>query len=148
MKISDFLAPENALVDISSSDKPRLLRDLSDRATASVGLPADMISAALLKREALGSTGLGSGVAIPHARLADLRTPFGALVRLRKPMDFEAIDGQPVDIVFLLLLPEARGQEQLNVLALVARTLRTAEICRLLRQAPDSAGLYRSVVGT
>ena len=105
MKISDFLSPADVMLDVRASDKSRLLRQLSTQAAAEVGLDADEVSTQIAKREELGSTGVGNGVALPHARLKGLKAPFGLLARLRRGIDFEAIDDQPVDIVFLLLLP-------------------------------------------
>ncbi len=145
MKISEFLSPANVQVDIRIPDKAKLLSDLAQRASASLGLTADVIIAALVQREALGSTGLGGGVAVPHARFAELRQPFGALLRLRKPIAFEAIDGQPVHIVFLLLLPAEKAGEQLNALATVARKLRDRKQLALLEQARDAAALYAAI---
>jgi len=142
MKISDFLAPPHVQVDVRAPDKARLLRELAREAAGSVGLTADAILSALAQREALGSTGLGGGVAIPHARFAELKQPFGLLVRVRKPIAFEAIDGQPVNIVFLLLLPAEKSGEQLNALATVARKLRDRKQLTLLEQAGDAAALY------
>ena len=142
MKISDFLAPANVQVDVRAPDKARLLGELAREAAGSVGLTADAILSALAQREALGSTGLGGGVAIPHARFAELKRPFGALARLRKPIAFEAIDGQPVHIVFLLLLPAEKSGEQLNALATVARKLRDRKQLTLLEQAGDASALY------
>jgi PTS system nitrogen regulatory IIA component len=146
MKISDFLSPADSLVDFRASDKRQLLRELSQKAASSIGLSAESIASSLSKREGLGSTGLGSGVAIPHARLPDLKRPYGILVRLRKAVEFEAIDGQPVDLVFLLLLPEEKATEQLNVLAMVARGLRNPEVLRGLRSASESTDLYKAMV--
>jgi nitrogen PTS system EIIA component len=142
MKISDFLAPANVQVDVRAPDKAKLLRDLAQQAASSIGLGADVILAALSQREALGSTGLGGGVAIPHARFAELKQPFGMLVRLRKAIVFEAIDGQPVHIVFLLLLPAEKAGDQLNALATVARKLRDRKQLALLEQAGDASALY------
>src|SRR4029077_2713006 len=124
MKGSDFLAPGNALVGVRTADKRKLLLQLSEWAADALDLPTETVAEALAKREALGSTGLGGGVAIPHARLAELKAPYGIVAQLRKAIEFEAIDGQPVDIVFLLLLPAERAGEQLNALAGVARKLR------------------------
>src|SRR5690242_15099035 len=107
MKIEDFLAPENALVGITSPDKTRLLTELSARAAGSVSVDATIIARELMKREALGSTGLGGGIALPHARIENLRRPFGLLARLKRPLDFDSIDGRAVDLVFLLLQPLA-----------------------------------------
>ena len=95
------------MLDVGERDKTRLLRRLSTQAAAVLGLNADEVSTQIAKREELGSTGVGNGVALPHARLRGLKEPFGLLARLRRGIDFEAIDDQPVDIVFLLLLPDA-----------------------------------------
>jgi PTS system nitrogen regulatory IIA component len=146
MDIKDFLSPDDAMVDVRAVDKPRLLRDLSRRAASSLNADADVISSAILKRETLGSTGMGGGVALPHARIRGVDRPFGILARLGKGMEFDAVDGEPVDIVFLLLLPVAREGEQLNALASVARKLRDTEALGHLRGAADSAALYRAMV--
>ena len=112
MKVSDFLSPDRVLVDVRESDKVRLLERLSTLAAAAVELDAGDIVREVTKREVLGSTGVGDGVALPHARLRGLGAPFGVLARLSHPIDFDAIDGKPVDIVFLLLLPEAERSRQ------------------------------------
>src|SRR5262249_60095927 len=112
MNITDFLPPQHAIVDLRAADKAQLLRELARRAATALGLPADQVSDALLKREALGSTGTGGGVALPHARLAGVHKPFGMLVSLTKAIDFDAIDGQPVDIVCRLLLPKKSQRHQ------------------------------------
>ena len=147
MKIEDFLAPSDAMLGIKVVDKNGLLRDLSHRAAPFVGVPFDQIAAEVVKREALGSTGMGEGVAIPHARLRELKKPFGVLARLKQPIDFNAIDGKPVDLVFLLLLPVASQGEHLNALAFVARTLRKTEVLRDLRRADSSDELYQAMTG-
>lgn len=145
MKTKDFLAPANTAIERRATDKGRLLNDLAGRAAASLGLPAERIFAALSKREALGSTGTGAGVAIPHARMPEVAKPFGILLRLEKPIDFESIDQRKVDIVFLLLLPEKAPGEPLNALACAARALRDPDIVRNIRDATDNAALYRAV---
>ena len=118
MKISDFLSPANVKLDVKASDKIQLLRAALDGSRGRNRLgTADEVTAQIAKREELGSTGVGNGVALPHARLAGLKTPFALLARLRRGIDFEAIDDQPVDIVFLLLLPESAHGAQLNALA-------------------------------
>jgi len=118
MDIKDFLTPSDVFVGICSSDKIRLLEDLCRRAASILKIDADKIAADILKREELGSTGMGGGVAIPHARIADVKKPFGLLARLKSAIEFDAIDRQPVDLVFLLLLPTAPAGEQLNARAL------------------------------
>jgi PTS system nitrogen regulatory IIA component len=145
MDIKDFLLPRDAMVDVRASDKAGLLQDLSGRAATALDLAAERIAAALLKREALGTTGTGGGVAIPHARMPEVKGPFGMLVRLRHPINFDAIDGQPVDIVFLLLLPAAPGGDQLHALASIARKLRDAGALERLRRAADGAELYTAM---
>src|SRR5665811_1212659 len=131
MDIKEILAPSDVLVGIRTSDKTRLLEDLCRRAASILKIDADKITADILKREELGSTGLGGGVAIPHARIADVKKPFGLLARLKSAIEFDAIDRQPVDLIFLLLLPTASAGEQLNALALVARTLRAVSYTHL-----------------
>ena len=146
MDIKEFLSPADALVDVRVPDKARLLQELAHRAATTLGLPADRISSELLKREKLGSTGIGGGIAIPHARIPGLKKPFGILVRLEQPIDFEAIDGQPVDLLFLLLLPLTSDKEQLSALASVARALRNSDLVRNLRRSRDSQSLFRAMV--
>jgi nitrogen PTS system EIIA component len=144
MEIRDFLSRDNALINVRAPDKTRLLQDLAARAAAALSLDANLVSIELLKRESLGSTGTGGGVAIPHARIPDLKKPFGMLTRLRHAIDFEAIDGQPVDVVFLLLLPQSQG-DPLNALASVARKLRDPEAVRRIRNAGDEKDLYDAI---
>lgn len=146
MDIKDFLSPNHAMVDVRASDKARLLQELAAQAATALNVAADRISIELLKREELGSTGTGGGVAIPHARMPEVKKPFGMLVRLRQAIKFGAIDGQPVDIVFVLLLPATSAGEQLNALASVARKLRDAASLHRLRSAADGAELYTAMV--
>lgn len=145
MKISDFLAPADALINFRAANKTRLLLELSRHAASTQKLDVDQVLQAILKREELGSTGVGSGVAIPHTRIANLNSPFGILVRLRKALDFDAVDGQPVDLVFLLLLPERAEGEQLSALAAVARRLRDPIILQDLRRATNQVDFYRAI---
>jgi PTS system nitrogen regulatory IIA component len=145
MEIKDFLLPTDALIKPRVSDKKRLLQELAARAALALNLDANRISFELLKREDLGSTGTGGGVAIPHARIPDLKKPFGTLVRLKHAIDFDAIDGKPVDIVFLLLLPAQSQGDHLNALASVARRLRDPESVQRLRSAGDDAELYSAI---
>jgi len=145
MEINEFLLPADTLIKAHGADKTRLLQELATRAAAALNLDAKLVSMELLKRENLGSTGTGGGVAVPHARIPDLKKPFGTLVRLKHAIDFDAIDGKPVDIVFLLLLPAQPPGDALNALASVARRLRDPESVRRLRNAADSAELYRAI---
>jgi PTS system nitrogen regulatory IIA component len=145
MKISDFLSPTNVMLDVKPANKGELLGLLSTRAAAGAGLDADEVVTHILKREELGSTGVGNGVALPHARLVGLKAPISLLVRLRRAIDFEAIDDRPVDIVFLLLLPESDNGEQFNALACAARALRDAEVLKQIRGAADPDALFRAI---
>ena len=146
MKISDFLSPADVALDVRESDKARLLQQLSSQAAAKVGLSANEVCTQIIKREELGSTGVGNGVALPHARLQGLTTPFGVFARLRHGIDFEAIDSQPVNMVFLLLLPDGTGASQLNALASVARALRDPETLQRIRSAADRDSLFQAIV--
>ncbi len=145
MKISDLLMPTDVMIDVRVSNKRVLLEEFAARAAASLGLPADRVASCLLKREELGSTGIGRGVAIPHARLPDVQRPYGLLAKLNQPVEFDAIDGQAVDLVFVLILPAAAEHEVLAALALVARTLRSPDTLARLRAAKDAAGLYAAI---
>jgi len=142
MKISNFLSADNVLIG-TSNDKKKLLSELARKAAALVDVSPDRVLAELLKREELGSTGMGGGVALPHARFEQVRKPLGILVRLRKPLDFDAVDGEPVDIVFLLLLPEgAPAGDQLGALAAIARRLRNPATAQALRRTHDTREMY------
>jgi PTS system nitrogen regulatory IIA component len=145
MKISDFLLPANVTADAAYSDRQRVLEALAQKAGPIVDVLADRILADLLKREQLGSTGVGGGVAIPHARYHQIEKPFGMLLRLRKPIDFDAVDGNPVDTVFLLLLPDTQNGDQLGALASIGRKLRDPVAMAALRRARDSAEIYRAL---
>ena len=142
MTIGELLAPEHVVLDLRASDKRRLIDELARRAAGAAGVEASVIAEALNARELLGSTGMGSGIAIPHARLPALQRPLGVFARLRAPMDFDAIDGNRVDLVFLLLLPAQAQGDHLNVLACVARRLRDERVTAALRKASDAAALY------
>jgi PTS system nitrogen regulatory IIA component len=145
MKISDFLSPSQVMLDLRAGDKRRLLHQLSSQAAAEVGLDAGDVAKQIAKREELGSTGVGNGVALPHARLKGLKSPFGLLARLHHGIDFEAIDDEPVDIVFLLLLPDASDEAQLNALACAARALRDPVVRERVRAAADRETLFRAL---
>jgi len=143
MHLRDFLLPRHVLTDLRATDKVGLLQELSRRAGAALNIPSETVSAALLKREQLGSTGMGNGIAIPHACVAEVKEPFGMMARLKEPVDFEAVDEQPVDLIFLLLVPEPSQSRQINVLASVARKLRDPKVRQELRTAKDARAIYR-----
>ena len=145
MKIKEFLSPSNAAIDVRARDKAGLLKKLSTRVASALKLSANSVAEEIARRDELGSTGIGGGVSIPHARFREVQRPFGFLARLRQPIDFDAIDGQPVDIVFLLLLPASSQLDQLNALAAVARKLRQPEVLRKLRAAHTAVELFESL---
>jgi nitrogen PTS system EIIA component len=145
MKVTDFLSPADVVLDVKTANKGQLLRLLATRAAVGAGLDSDEVATLIVKREELGSTGVGNGVALPHARLTGLKAPFGLLARLRRAIHFEAIDDQPVDIVFLLLLPEGADGEQLNALACAARVLRNPAALSQVRGAANPDALFRAV---
>jgi nitrogen PTS system EIIA component len=145
MKVSDFLSAADVTIDAAFADKQKLLEELARRAAPRVDLDPLLILAELDKREELGSTGMGGGIAVPHARFQQLRQPFVTLVRLKKPIEFDAVDGKPVDTIALLLLPVARRGEQLGALACIARKLRDPLVMKALRKARDGAEIYRSL---
>jgi PTS system nitrogen regulatory IIA component len=147
MNIKDLLSPSDVAIDVRARDKRGLLEDLAGRAASTLDLPSSLVVGEIEKRDELGSTGIGHGVAIPHARLREVKKPFGLLARLRQPIAFDAIDGQPVDIVFLLLLPASSQLVQLNALGAVARKLRDLRLLRELRAATTAAQLFRVIRG-
>lgn len=147
MKIADILRPEDVILDLRAADKPRVMEEMSRRAAEQVGIEASAISDVLNARERLGSTGLGAGIAIPHARLPSVTRPVGLFARLRQPVEFDAIDCQRVDLVFLLLLPAQTQGDHLNALACVARRLRVDDVKRALRKLNDVADVYAVLTG-
>ena len=145
MKIFDLLSPTDVMIDVRASNKRQLLQEFAAKVATSLGLHVDQIAPYLLKREELGSTGIGRGVAIPRARLPDLQRPYGMLAKLKQPIEFDAIDGQEVDLIFVLLLPAAAENRQLGALALVARALRPPENLVRLRSAKNASELYSAI---
>ncbi|MEM6304831.1 MAG: PTS sugar transporter subunit IIA [Pseudomonadota bacterium] len=146
MKFADLLKPEAVRVITGTTNKKRLLQDIGDLIEAVHGLDAGPVVDALLQREALGATGVGHGVALPHARLERLSEVIGAFVLLDKPIDFASPDRQPVDLAFALFAPVDAGVEHLKALALVSRTLRDKTICGKLRANPDAATLHTILI--
>jgi PTS system nitrogen regulatory IIA component len=142
MLLTNFIAPNSVVPLLKAKSKKQLLQDLSARAARLTGVPERDIFDVLLQRERLGSTGLGHGVAIPHGKLQGLKRIAGVFARLAEPIDFEAIDGQKVDIVVLLLAPEGAGADHLKALARISRLLRDASAVEKLRTALDAAALY------
>lgn len=142
MELSRILKPEAVKVFGTLSSKKRLFQDLGEIAAAAYGLRASEVVEALQERENLGPTGVGHGVALPHARLSGLDHVVGAFLRLEKPLDFDAVDRQPVDLVFALFAPQESGVDHLKALALVSRTLRDETICAKLRANDDAGTLH------
>lgn len=142
MELSRILKPQAVKVLQAASSKKRLFQDIGDLAGTAYGFDPATIVDALLERESLGPTGVGHGVALPHARLPGLDHVVGCFVLLEKPLDFGAVDRQPVDLAFALFAPEEAGVDHLKALALVSRTLRNAALCAKLRANPEPAKLY------
>ncbi len=142
MLLSDFISPDSVIASLKAKSKKQLLQDLSAHAARLTGLAERDIFDVLLQRERLGSTGLGHGIAIPHGKVQGLRRIAGIFARLAEPVDFEAIDGDKVDIVFLLLAPEGAGADHLKALARISRLLREGSAIDKLRACKDAAALY------
>jgi PTS system nitrogen regulatory IIA component len=147
MDLEDICPIVDTVIDLPVRDKRGVLRDLARRAALTLEVDDDVIFDALLKREELGSTGVGNGVALPHVRLEQVKKPFGIMARLRQPIDFDAVDGQPVDLVCLVLLSKGNEAAQLNALAAVARKLRIPDVLEELRRAPNRVVLYNVMIG-
>lgn len=142
MEIHGLLKPEAVKSVSTVSSKKMLLHALADLAAQVHGIDAETTVRALQDREALGPTGVGHGVALPHARIAGLEDVKAVFIRLEKPIDFNAVDRQPVDLFFCLLAPESAGVEHLKALALVSRTMRDASTCAKLRANEDPDTLH------
>jgi PTS system nitrogen regulatory IIA component len=142
MALTDLLSPDAILSALRVNGKKQALQEMSERAAQVSGLPAREIFDALLQRERLGSTGVGDGIAIPHGKLANCKHIFGIFARLERPIDFEALDGLPVDLIFLLIAPESAGADHLKALAMIARVLRDQAMAAQLRATRDASALY------
>lgn len=142
MEIKDILDKRAVRLVHSINSKKRLLQEISEQAEVVYGIEAESVLAVLLEREKLGSTGVGRNIAIPHARLDSINRVYGLFTRLEKPIEFESVDEQPVDLIFTLLAPKKEGAEHLKALALVSRTLRSENICQKLRANNDLNTLY------
>jgi nitrogen PTS system EIIA component len=142
MALTDLVVPQAVVPSLRVNSKKQALQELAARAAAICRRNEREVLEVLMQRERLGSTGIGSGIAIPHGKLAKLERLFGVFARLERPIDFEALDGQPVDLMFLLLAPEAAGADHLKALARIARLLRDTEIAQKLRESRDAEALY------
>jgi PTS system nitrogen regulatory IIA component len=146
MDIADLVAPDSVFAHLHATSKKEALQVLAQRAADLTGLHQHAIFDALLQRERLGTTGIGDGIAIPHGRLPNLARLFGLFARLDTPIDFDAVDGRPVDLVFLLLAPESAGGDHLSALARISRLLRDRRVCDRLRRS-RSGGEVLALLG-
>jgi PTS system nitrogen regulatory IIA component len=142
MEIADLLSPDAVLAHVKATTKKQVLQEMAHKAAVLTQLPERRIFETLTEREKLGSTGMGQGIAIPHGRVAGVEKMTGLFAQLDHPVDFDSMDDQPVDLVFLLLAPEGAGADHLKALARVSRLLRNQTICEKLRAAPQAATLY------
>jgi PTS system nitrogen regulatory IIA component len=142
MDMVNFLAQDGIVANLKASSKKQALQELSQQAAVLTGLHERTIFDVLLQREKLGTTGIGRGVAIPHGKMQEVKRLHGIFARLPKPIDFDAIDEQPVDLIFLLLAPESAGADHLKALARISRLLRDDAICAKLRGADDPEALF------
>jgi PTS system nitrogen regulatory IIA component len=144
VELADIIAPEGIILDLKScSSKRQVLKELARRAGAALGIEEQHLLDALLERERLGTTGIGHGVAIPHARLPEIDRVTGLFARLDQPVDFEALDDEPSDLIFLLLAPDSADADSLKALARISRTLRDSGLRQRLRQEQDRGAVYR-----
>ncbi len=148
MELADILVSEAVAATQSVSSKKRLLLEIAEQAEALNGLSKQKVFEALQERELLGATGMGKGIAVPHARMADVDRVIGFFTRLEEGVNFDSVDGQPVDLVFTLLAPEDAGADHLKALARVSRTLRDDATCRKLRSTNDAAALFAILTET
>lgn len=142
MDLGDLISTDGVVSRLSAKSKKQVLQALSAHAAQLTGLPERDIFDTLLQREKLGSTGVGRGVAIPHGKLAGLPQIIGVFARLEQPVEFESVDKEPVDLVFLLLAPESAGADHLKALARISRLLREPTSIEKLRASKDEAALY------
>ncbi|MSO71897.1 MAG: PTS IIA-like nitrogen-regulatory protein PtsN [Alphaproteobacteria bacterium] len=142
MEIHDLITPKSVVAALRVTSKKQVLQELARRAAPICGLDERQIFDVLLEREKLGTTGVGQGIAIPHGKLAALSRLYGLFARLDRPVDFEAVDDQPVDLIFLLLAPESAGADHLKALARVSRLLRDKATTTKLRGCDNADGLY------
>ncbi|HKU98144.1 MAG TPA: PTS IIA-like nitrogen regulatory protein PtsN [Vineibacter sp.] len=146
MELADILAPDAVIADMRASSKKQALLEAAQRAAHVTGLHERTVFDVLLERERLGSTGLGGGIAIPHGKLAGLDRLHGVFARLATPIDFEAIDARPVDLMFVLLAPESAGADHLKALSRVSRALRDRVLVEKLRATDRADALYALLV--
>ena len=142
MEINELISAESVIPNLRASSKKQALQDLARRAGDITGLHERAIFDVLMERERLGTTGVGNGIAIPHGKMANLDRLYGLFARLDHSVDFQSIDEQPVDLIFLLLAPESAGADHLKALARVSRLLRDGSVCEKLRGTNDAEALF------
>ena len=142
MEISDLIGPSSVIARLRVTSKKQALQELARKAAEITGAAERAIFDVLLERERLGTTGVGNGIAIPHGKLPGLKGLYGIFARLDNPIDFDAIDAQPVDLIFLLLAPDGAGADHLKALARVSRLLRDRAVCEKLRGSDKAEALY------
>lgn len=142
MGLSDLVEVSAIMPTLKANSKKQLLQLLSEKAASITGLPERVIFDTILQRERLGSTGVGNGIAIPHGKLAGVSAIVGVFARLEQPVDFDALDDRPVDLVFLLLAPEGAGADHLKALSKIARVLRDGDTVQKIRNTRDAAAIY------
>lgn len=142
MTLDTLIDKQSVLASLKAPNKKQLLQELSQALAAQVAVDHRVIFETLLKREKLGSTGIGQGIAIPHGKLPSIARVYGLFARLAQPVDFDSVDGQPVDLVFVLLAPEDAGADHLKALAKISRVLRDPAMVAKLRGTDDAQGLY------
>lgn len=142
MTLTDLVAPQAIIPALKVNSKKQALQEIAAKAAESTGRSEREIFDVLMQRERLGSTAVGNGIAIPHGKLANIDRIYGVFARLERPIDFEALDGQPVDLIFVLLAPETAGADHLKALAKIARMLRDTDLANKLRDARDPEAIY------
>ncbi|WP_018898027.1 PTS sugar transporter subunit IIA [Rhizobium sp. 2MFCol3.1] len=147
MNLATIFLPDDVLFDVSQQNKSNVLRFAATRASQTLGVDAAALLAVLEARELLGSTGIGRGIAVPHAAVSNLGPPRGFILKLARPLDFDAIDEQPVDLVFLLVFGEQWRSEYLKVLATIARKVHHSAVLDAMRSAASADDLYRRFAG-
>ena len=142
MDISDLILPESVIANLRVTSKKQALQELAKKAAEITGQPERALFEVLMERERLGTTGVGHGIGIPHGKLPELDRLYGLFARLETPIDFDAIDEQPVDLIFVLLAPETAGADHLKALARVSRLFRDRAVCEKLRGTENGEAIY------
>ena len=147
MEINDLISSEDIIVNLKSTSKKQALQELARKASLSSGESKRNIFDVLMEREKLGTTGMGDGIAIPHGKFEKIESLRGLFARLERPIDFQSIDSQPVDLIFVLLAPASAGADHLKALARISRLLRDKKLCEKLRGTETTEGLYAILTG-